>query len=315
MKVELISKFLCCPRCFQNAEIHLVKSRIFCKKCGEVGTFEGGVLDFIGFTDGKPKYVETDLYSKYWSMKKPDVHQSKESVVERELFSHLSYQKPFDSLADIGCGDGRNVRLFLDHNVKTLVLIDYSDHIYSLARSMRDLDAKTDFIFIRCSAEALPIRDNSISLVWCSGLINFFVKPHIILSELARTSSSRLIIGSTSLNVWGRFYEWLNPVRAIIKIKPISFLLSVILYSLAFLFYFPLSRLKAKLSATNEKSATSIWAEINSLYFAMLEIIHAGRIFRVPLKEMDRYLISKNFVFQYDKENFLIDIRVYAKRP
>lgn len=313
MNASKISEFLCCPNCVPEKDITLENHMILCDECGHVGVVRNGIVDFVDLTSGANLPSTSDAYSKYWLKKKPDLQKSRESIAERDVLAKVNGQLTIKSIADIGCGDGRNVQLFLRQNINNLLLIDYSDYLYLLAKEIKVLGNCDNVIFIRCSAENLPIRKASVDLVWCSGLVNFFLNPNKVLHELSRISAAQLIIGVTSRNFWGRCYEWLNPIRKLMKMQLVAHLISFLIYMSAIFLYFPLSRFKSKISASDEKSEEGVSVKVRELYVALLEPFYADKIHRIPSNEMDNFFGRQNFVLLFEVENFLIDVKAFSK--
>ncbi len=103
---------------------------------------------------------------------------------------------PDGPIVDVGCGEGR-VHLLLDGGqAKRYVGLDLSTGI--LARARRRLG---DTRFLRADACGLPLRDDSVALAVCQGVLHHTAQPRAAFTELARVTKPG---GLVQLSVYNR---------------------------------------------------------------------------------------------------------------
>lgn len=95
----------------------------------------------------------------------------------------------------VGCGRGLECKLFLDSGAKEVVGIDISDVIGA------DYNY-TGISYLKCSADSIPLDDESFEVVVSYATLEHVQKPEAVLREMIRLASPRGIIYCSAAPLW-----------------------------------------------------------------------------------------------------------------
>lgn len=93
---------------------------------------------------------------------------------------------PDSKIMDAGCGTGK-LASFLNSKGFNVIGVDNSDEALILTKSKGVHIEKADIL------KGLPFEDNTFDLVYSDGLLEHFVDPSPIITELARVSKKQLV--------------------------------------------------------------------------------------------------------------------------
>ena len=127
---------------------------------------------------------------------------------EQELFLRLVQPRRGQSLLDIGCGTGRNLKFFMELGLD-VTGVDSSEPMLQIAA--RKLDPKVK-LYLE-PANKLSFDDNSFDIVTLINVLEFLRDPAGVLKEAVRVSRNKVYIGvlnkasilSIARRIQGRF--------------------------------------------------------------------------------------------------------------
>lgn len=137
---------------------------------------------------------DSSFQRQYWEKertRRPPDHPTIEAVVAPKIAriqKHVTLT-PATALLDVGCGNGYSMYHF-SRRCKVCGL-DYSSHLLATNPCEK---------LVRGGAEALPFRDESFDVVFCSNLLHHVVDPLAVLSEMARVSRRHVIVSEANRN-------------------------------------------------------------------------------------------------------------------
>ena len=165
---------------------------------------------------------------------------------------HKEYDNYFDIIdidlnnkvvADFGCGIGRWSKLVIDkfQNIKTLILVDYSNAIFVARKHFYEYD---NVIFIKADLENINFYKNSIDFFICLGVLHHLPsKNSIAIKNISNSSKEGLIYLYYNLDVRNRSFKYIfklaDYIRKILSKSSNKFINAFISFLLTIFFYFP----------------------------------------------------------------------------
>lgn len=166
--------------------------------------------------------IKSKLSAKYWTSHNVTTHKKFKTRDESiEYFNWRNIQYPgyinllpvtgFDgkSIVDFGCGPGHDLVGFSEFsNPSSLIGVDVSSTSLAEAGQRLKLHRKSvELIKIEAEDACLPIEDNSIDYIHCSGVLMHLKSPVQVLSEFFRVLKDD---GSIRLMVYNHDSLWLH---------------------------------------------------------------------------------------------------------
>ena len=131
---------------------------------------------------------ENKIWSEFWGEKESWLGILKFTPTYKKIvktFKSISLPKDANIL-DSGCGTGKLASFWLNEGYDILG-VDLSDVALAITKKKGVKTMKADIL------KGLPFEDNSFDLVYSDGLLEHFVDPEPILTELFRVSSKYVI--------------------------------------------------------------------------------------------------------------------------
>jgi ubiquinone/menaquinone biosynthesis C-methylase UbiE len=167
------------------------------------------------------------VYSDFWE-RSDKVIKFQRITHEDELLD--SWRKEFKGgvLLDAGCGSGRHLMHWTQSEVKadSFVMVDISDSIFQCREYFEELNCTKPVIFIQCSISKMPVKDQSISSTWSSGVVGLLEDQQDAIRELCRVTKKNFILGVlTEKTIAGKLYIIANFVKPLLnKVKNMNLL-------------------------------------------------------------------------------------------
>jgi len=155
------------------------------------------------------------VYSDFWE-RSDEAIKYQRVTHEDELME--SWRKSFGKgiLLDAGCGSGRHLSHWTQTDVKadTFVMVDISDSIFQCRRYYEEINCSKPVIFIQSSVSKMPIKKQSITSTWSSGVLGLLEDQQHAIGELCRVSKRDIILGVlTEKTIAGKIYIAANLVK------------------------------------------------------------------------------------------------------
>ncbi len=116
----------------------------------------------------------------------------------------------FQSILDVGCGDGRFTKVFASAcHCNNIVGIDVSKRLAKRANSLFPA-------FVATSDSGLPFRDEEFDGILCSELIEHLFDPDRLLTEIFRVLASDGVLFLTTPNL----ASWINRICLLLGFQP-----------------------------------------------------------------------------------------------
>jgi malonyl-CoA O-methyltransferase len=145
------------------------------------------------------------------------------SLEERVLQPHLhDLQKK--RVLDIGCGTGRWIRRIATQKASSLIGIDESSAMLSVARK----HCPDEAVLLRASAIALPLPNRSVDIILASFLLSYIEQLEQFVSEIARVLRQGGMIFLSDLHPRARSHGW----RSTFQVNGIAYAIKTCSYSL-----------------------------------------------------------------------------------
>jgi ubiquinone/menaquinone biosynthesis C-methylase UbiE len=203
------------------------EGKITCNECESVMPFVNGVL-----IAGKRNWTQNQkrnayVYSDFWE-RSDEVIKYQRVTHEDELIG--LWRKSFGKgvLLDAGCGSGRHLSHWTQNHVKadSFVMVDISDSIFQCRRYYEEINCAKPVIFIQSSVSEMPIKKQSISSTWSSGVVGLLEDQQHAIQELCRVSKRDIILGVlTEKTIAGKIYIAANLVKPFLnKVKNMKLL-------------------------------------------------------------------------------------------
>lgn len=146
-------------------------------------------------------------------------------------------------VADFGCGIGRWSKLVIDkfQNIKTLILVDYSNAIFVARKHFYEYD---NIIFIKADLEKLNFYNNSIDFFICLGVLHHLPsKNSTAIKNISNSSKEGLIYLYYNLDVRNKSFKYIfrlaDYIRKVLSKSSNKYINAFISFLLTIIFYFP----------------------------------------------------------------------------
>lgn len=228
---NFLKQLLCihCSKSLISREISIKGKRIHhgylrCKKCKKNYEIKKGV---ILFSNTRYDLIK-DTYDNYWSQL-PSKFQRKEDFGENFLFKRLKYLFKNQIVFDAGCGDGRSIKTICKYKPKLLVVADFTDIIFYTSKIYNHKFQDIPIVFIKMDLGNQFIKKNFFNTTISLGAINFKINQKKIIKNLDKITKNLLLIGLVSnISNFGKFYQKLNPLRHLFKLRLINFFINIL---------------------------------------------------------------------------------------
>ncbi len=158
-----------------------------------------------------------EVYSEFWKRVGTKLEETEYSAEGQFLQRYrLAFQDKI--VVDAGCGNGRLMRHWLDFGAQHIIFIDDSDAIFDCRRIAEEKGVADRCLFIKASLLQIPLKNQSVDTVFCSGTLGLIEDQDKAMAELFRVSHERVIVGVlTEKTLTGKIYLYLNWIKPIIN--------------------------------------------------------------------------------------------------
>jgi ubiquinone/menaquinone biosynthesis C-methylase UbiE len=159
-------------------------------------------------------YDKTDINESY--DKARDLPQQTQELWAEKFKRHIP-TKHITTICDLGCGTGRFAVILAKNFSAKVIGIDPSEKMLTEAR--KNISMKT-ILFVRGSAESIPLTDNSVDMLFLSMVFHHIQDRRKAILEFKRIfKSNRFICIRTSTKQSLQTYPWLQFFPSAMKIE------------------------------------------------------------------------------------------------
>jgi SAM-dependent methyltransferase len=179
-----LEEYLLCPFCRKTL---IKKPHYFeCVACNKQFPIKNGI---IYFTSEKSKKVSSKFKSDWEEI----LHNVSENIIESR--SHIvdinSILKKVDSIdnkliLDAGCGRGLSTVSLLEKNANVIFLDIIPEALKVVSKIIEFRNYNSNFLLIVADLNSIPIKKESIDIIWSGGVLEHFKETFIPYSELYR---------------------------------------------------------------------------------------------------------------------------------
>ncbi len=184
-----LSKYLCCPNC--KSDLIFNKRYLFCRNCKKKYKIDKGVVNL--FPDLNK---EIELSVKKWDKRYKKQFRNKTYYQDYETYMTTFYEDTYRQLnkvkkiknivyLELGCGP-----FFLGQKLakkcKLIIGIDFAPNALKIAQKMLEEKKIKNYLLIQGDILRMPIKDNSIDLVYGGGVIEHFGNTQKSVDEIYR---------------------------------------------------------------------------------------------------------------------------------
>lgn len=221
---ELFEKYLQCPEC-KGSLIYIAEDKLVCSVCSCEFKVDDGIPVFLtNITDDLKLTIEkwNAIYDKDWQS--GAVHTSLENYekiylpdIKRQIFEAYPFDKQKPIYLEIGSGTfffGQKIAA----NCELIIGIDICINALKIAKQMLDSAGIKNYLLINGDILNMPIKENSVDLLFGGGVIEHFDNTQQSINENYRVLKSGgisfnsvpwLNIGSlTYRQVWGNIPDF-----------------------------------------------------------------------------------------------------------
>lgn len=237
MMNKKILEFICCPRCKSKAAFKNGQWR--CHNCqlkiiiGREGIVRA--MPKISSVDTKlslekwEKIYQKSLRRRSYELEKQEYDRMYFKDTLDQIFADYHPQKN-DAYLEIGCGP-----MFLGQEIAKrglkIIGIDFSLSALIIAKKMLEKNKVKNYLLIHGDIQKIPLRKNSVDLIYGGGVIEHFQDTDLVVSEMYRilkrrgvciNSVPQLNLGSlTYRQVWGNIPDFpvLKQIAELVHIK------------------------------------------------------------------------------------------------
>ena len=198
-----IESLTCCPACYGKLAFEKDVSQFHCTNCNAAYPVVNGIIDFLpdysGAIGRSQKAMENRFVSKiYEEIFRPLITSLGSDIRyqdEIEWLLKTQTEVPPKIILDLGCGSGKYARLLSkEYEPELTFCVDLSMTILSVAKEKAQTENLENIIFMRASADQLPIRSDMIDWVNCFGALHLFPDTIKALKEIGRISSTEAML-------------------------------------------------------------------------------------------------------------------------
>jgi ubiquinone/menaquinone biosynthesis C-methylase UbiE len=331
MSKELFRRVLQCNHCNSgnlNFSKAIFKCRlkpegeISCKKCETTMPFVNGVL-----IAGKANWTKNQkrnayVYSDFWERSDKAIKYQRVTH-EDELLDTLRKEFKEGVLMDAGCGSGRHLRHWIQDNVKanSFVMVDISDSIFQCRKYYEEINCTKPVIFIQSSISNMPIKGQTISSTWTSGVVGLLEDQKSAVREICRVSNNTFHLGVlTEKTIVGKLYITANLVKPFLnKVKNMKllFMLSGLMARGAILMLKLLHFLKLPLAFIRKEHLKNIINDPNAisrLQHSLYDPIIIPKIIKYPDLKYIEWAEKYGFILKAQKTEIICDYFHFYKK-
>ncbi|MDC0156702.1 class I SAM-dependent methyltransferase [Verrucomicrobia bacterium] len=298
------------------------EGKVTCNECESVMPFVNGVL-----IAGKRNWTQNQkrnayVYSDFWE--RSDEAIKYQRVTHEDELIEL-WRKSFGEgvLLDAGCGSGRHLSHWTQTDVKadSFVMVDISDSIFQCRRYYEKINCAKPVIFIQSSVNEMPIKKQSISSTWSSGVVGLLEDQQHAIQELCRVSQRDIILGVlTEKTIAGKIYIAANLVKPFLnKVKNMKllFMLSGLMARGAILMLKLLNFVNLPLSFIRKEHLNNILNDPNAivrLQHSLYDPIIIPRIIKHPDSKYVEWGEKYDFKLKAHQTEIICDYFHFNKR-
>ncbi|KKT49552.1 MAG: putative methyltransferase [Candidatus Collierbacteria bacterium GW2011_GWC2_44_18] len=197
---KTILNYICCPIC--KSDVSQTGTRLTCKTCGKIFTVSNGYVRMMSDSTNDIKLSIRkwdELYKKQFDDQTfyQDFKVYKERYFD-SVYSQIKLEKKLSKNSiylEIGCGPFFIGQL-IANECKMIVGVDFCPHALMIAKKMLDEKSIKNYLLIQADILALPVKSNTVDLIYGGGVIEHFNDTKKCLSELYRVTKQ----GGVSIN-------------------------------------------------------------------------------------------------------------------
>lgn len=250
MNSKLINQFLCCPK--DKADLTVSGKNLICSSCGETYSIDNGVVTIIpNLTDDIRLSIDKwdEFYRKeYESKKYYDEYDRYMKIHFDDVYKQVNKTKKIKNITylEIGCGPGFFLQK-ISPKCKLVIGIDFCPTALKIIKAMLDEKKIKNYLLIQADILQMPLKDNTVDLIYGGGVIEHFEDTQTCVNELYRVLKKNgvsfntvpyLNIGSlTYRQVWGNIpnFPVLKQLAELIHIRLLKGTHMIFGYEMSFL--------------------------------------------------------------------------------
>ena len=331
MSKELFRRILQCNHCnsvnlnFNKANFNSKlrpEGKISCNECDSIMPFVNGVL-----ISGKANWTKNQkrnayVYSDFWERSDQAIKYQR-LTHEDELLD--TWRKEFKEgvLLDAGCGSGRHLRHWTQDDVRanSFVMVDISDSIFQCRKYYEEINCSKPVIFIQSSISKMPIKDQTISSTWTSGVVGLLEDQESAVREICRVSNQSFHLGVlTEKTIAGKLYITANLVKPFLnKVKNMKllFMLSGLMARIVIVLLKLLNFINLRLSFIRKEHLNNIINDPNAisrLQHSLYDPIIIPKIIKHPDLKYIGWGEKHGFMLKAQKTEIICDYFHFQKK-
>lgn len=189
MKAGNIIDYICCPKC--KSELKIKKNSLMCVNCASLYKTQDGIVKILPKLSYDTKLSIEKWEKKYKKMIKGKIDCDYEDYLNlhaKNVIDQLKKEKIFSKKSvylEIGCGPFFLGQI-LSKYFGLVIGIDFSGYSLKIANRMFKRKCINNFLLIQGNVLDLPIKSNTVDLVYGSGVIEHFTDTEKCIKELFR---------------------------------------------------------------------------------------------------------------------------------
>lgn len=142
-----------------------------------------------------PQEIQLQYYENN-ALNYESLHSQDEHLVSFDLICSLCSPLEVKSILDIGCGTGKNIKLFSERFPQASVIgSDISPDMLKVANEKYNIPEEN---LICCSSYELPFPDNSFDFVTEFGMLHHVEEPERVVTEMLRVARKAIFISDSN---------------------------------------------------------------------------------------------------------------------
>lgn len=193
---KIIEKYTCCPKC--KGSIVLEENKIYCGECNKMFSFfDKTIPDFFEETSENTLSLE-----KWEEVFQSEFFQNESEKEFRKFFLKSAMEQVLETSSvekgvylEIGCGQG----ILGEELAKKgwfFIGVDYSKAVLRQLKIRLEKNGVKNYLLIRADIEDLPIKKDTVNLIFGGGVLEHIKKYDKVISHLYRV----LVKGGVSVN-------------------------------------------------------------------------------------------------------------------
>lgn len=184
------SKYIRCPKC--GSDVDIFDAAVVCAACRSKYEIEDGIVKMLAeLSDDRELSIEKWDEGYQESLEMGDFAKDFSSYKERffdDVYKNVASEKTIDKdvvYLEIGCGPFFFGNLIADR-VSMIIGIDFSLTALKVAKTLLDERGITNYLLIQSDILNIPIKDESVDLIYGGGVIEHFEDTQKCINELFR---------------------------------------------------------------------------------------------------------------------------------